>query len=50
MLGAASAFAVGHIQGTRKCLADAAFASAYMIGILRVIKIVVIMTIKCYKF
>jgi len=50
MLRAASAFAVGHIQGARKFLADTVYASANMIGILNVIKIIVIMTIKCYNF
>jgi len=50
MLRAASALAVGHLQGDCKFLADAAYASAYMIGILHVIEIIVILKIKCYNF
>jgi hypothetical protein len=50
MLRTASALAVGHLQGARKVLADAAYASAYMIGILHVVNMIVIMKIKFYNF
>jgi len=49
MLRAASALAVGQLPGARKFLADATYASAYMVGILHVIK-TIIMKIKCYNF
>jgi hypothetical protein len=50
MLRAALALAVGHLQGACTLLANAAYASAYMIGILRVIEIIVMVMIKCYNF